>query len=101
MRPKYRNLIADPDIRRWYDNVSRGSKITADVCLRRLGSVCLSKGMKSPKELLTQASDRGRQLWACNFVVKLVTELELKGKAGSYIHSNAKAMASACGLLLL
>ncbi len=93
-RPKYKSLTADPDVRRWYDNVSRGSKITADVYLRRLGSVCISKGLKSPKELVTEAANHGGPLWAYNFVMDLVTELESKGRAGSYIHSNAKAIRS-------
>ena len=30
----------DPSVRRWYDNLARGSEITADVYLRRLGSFC-------------------------------------------------------------
>ncbi len=93
-QPKYRDLTADPDVKRWYDNVSRGSRITADVYLRRLGSICASKGMKSPKELLAQAVKHGGPLWAYNFIMDLVTELERKGKAGSYIHSNAKAVRS-------
>jgi len=92
--PKYRSLIADPDIKRWYDNVSRGSKMTADVYLRRLGSICALKGIKSPKELLARAVNNGGSLWAYNLIMDLVTEFESKGKAGSYIHSNTKAIRS-------
>lgn len=33
-------LLANPDIKRWYENVSRGSAITAEVKLRRLGLFC-------------------------------------------------------------
>ncbi|MCL5677848.1 MAG: hypothetical protein M1442_01070 [Candidatus Thermoplasmatota archaeon] len=31
-------LLQDEDVRRWYLNVARGSQITADVYLRRLGN---------------------------------------------------------------
>ena len=37
---KHRHLLLDPTIKRWYDNLARGSEITADVYLRRLGSFC-------------------------------------------------------------
>jgi integrase len=93
--PKHRDLLCDPDIKRWYDNVSRGSRITADVYLRRLGSICNSLGVRNPKELLTQAtSDGGGRMWAYNFVMDIVTRMEREGKAGSYIHSNTKALRS-------
>ncbi len=93
-KPKYRDLFEDPNIKRWYDNVSRGSRITADVYLRRLGSICSSRGMQSPKELLALATGNDGTLWAYNFIMDLVTKLEAEGKAGSYIHSNAKALRS-------
>lgn len=35
---RYTPLLADPEIRRWHANVARGSRITADVYLRRLGA---------------------------------------------------------------
>ncbi len=93
-QPKYRDLIEDPDVKRWYDNVARGSKITADVYLRRLGSICSSRGMENPKELLALATDAGERMWSYNFIMDLVTRLEAEGKAGSYIHSNTKALRS-------
>ena len=37
---KYALLMEDEDVRRWFDNVARGSPITADVYFRRLGSFC-------------------------------------------------------------
>ena len=36
-RTKYLHLLEDPEVKRWYQNVVRGSRITADVYLRRLG----------------------------------------------------------------
>jgi hypothetical protein len=32
---RHKRLLADPDVKRWYDNIVRGSAITADVRLRR------------------------------------------------------------------
>ncbi len=50
-RKRYGHLPEDPQIARWYDNVSRGSRITADVYLRRFGSVLEEKNI-SPHDLL-------------------------------------------------
>ena len=49
---KYASLLEDVDVRRWYENVARGSRVTADVYLRRLGAFCQYFG-KSPKDLLS------------------------------------------------
>jgi hypothetical protein len=35
-RAKYLHLLEDPEVKRWHQNVARGSRITADVYLRRL-----------------------------------------------------------------
>lgn len=37
-RAKYGYLLNDSDVRRWYGSVARGSRVTADVYLRRFGS---------------------------------------------------------------
>ena len=37
-RAKYAFLLEDVALRRWYENVARGSRVTADVYLRRLGT---------------------------------------------------------------
>jgi len=39
----YGYLLNDRNVRRWYDNVGLGSRITADVYLRRLGGFLESK----------------------------------------------------------
>ena len=44
-------ILVDPDVKRWYDNLCRGSKITADVKLRRLGNFCERNDM-TPKEII-------------------------------------------------
>ncbi len=87
-RAKYAYLLKDADVERWYENVARGSKISADVCLRRLGSFCESHKM-TPRKL---ASMRERELH--NLLMDYVTSEEKKGYAGSYISSTMKALRS-------
>jgi hypothetical protein len=48
---KCQHFLEYPDIKRWHENVSRGSAITADVYLRRFGSFCQDNGT-TPKALL-------------------------------------------------
>jgi len=57
-RTRYSRLLADTELRRWYDNVRRGSPITGDVYLRRLGSTCLRKGT-NPGEMLEHSRGDG------------------------------------------
>jgi hypothetical protein len=87
-RAKYAYLLENADVRRWYENVSRGSKVTADVRLRRLGNFCESHDI-SPHELV---SLKDRELR--NLLMDYVTSAEKKGHAGSYINSTLKALRS-------
>lgn len=88
---KHTHLLEDEDIQRWYDNLCRGSKNTADVHLRRLGALCV-RWETTPKELVEHS--RKDEKWLYNFVLDLVTALEKEGKAGSYIASNLKVLRS-------
>jgi hypothetical protein len=88
LRSKYRPLLEDERIRKWVDYVARGSAITAEVYLRRLGRVCEDKGIP-PSELLNKD---GESLW--NFLNDLISEMEIKAKAGGYIQSILKAIKS-------
>jgi hypothetical protein len=87
-RAKYAYLLEDNDVRRWYENTSRGSMITADVCLRRLGSFCES--YKTTPEKF--ASLPKREL--LNVLMDYVSSAEKKGYAGNYINSTMKAVRS-------
>ncbi len=87
-RAKYAFLLEDVDVRRWYENVARGSEVTADVYLRRLGMFCKHFGLK-PKELVDLGED---ELY--NLLLDYVSALERAGRAGSYIHSALKAVKS-------
>jgi hypothetical protein len=88
---KQRHLLEDEHVRRWYDDLCRGSKATADVYQRRLGSICALRGT-TPSELIALGR-RDEELF-CNFILDLVSEMENQGKAGSYISSNLKALKS-------
>ena len=51
VQKKYRSFLDDPDLKRWYESTARGSLITADVNLRRLGGFCERTG-KTPHDLV-------------------------------------------------
>jgi integrase len=85
---KYLYLFDDPDVKRWYDNVSRGSQITADVYLRRLGSFC--KVLKTNPKSLASLSE----LELYNLMLDHISSLEKAGFAGSYIEGIIKAVKS-------
>ena len=87
-RRKYDFLLEDPDVRRWYDNLARGSRVTADVYLRRLGGFAVNRKIK-PRELLS-LSDKE----ISNLLMDFVGWSEKQGHAGSYIKSTLKAVRS-------
>jgi len=87
-KSKYLSLAKDMDVRRWYDNVSRGSPVTADVYLRRLGSFCRSFSV-TPKALVSLNESEIHSL-----LLDCVSSMEKAGCAGSYIESMLKAVRS-------
>ncbi len=85
---KYRVLLEDASVDRWHRNAARGSQITADVYLRRLGHVCATHGT-SPAVLVAM------ELKECpDFVADLVSEMEDAGRAGSYVLSTVRSIKS-------
>ncbi|MEM2926947.1 MAG: site-specific integrase, partial [Candidatus Bathyarchaeia archaeon] len=86
-RLSYRGLLSDPKVRRWFENVARGSPVTAEVYLRRLGSFCHRQGT-DPQGLLALGDG---ELYG--IVLDYVTEMQPR-YAGSYIHSTVKAVRS-------
>ena len=83
---EYSYLLKDEDVKRWYDNVSRGSIITAHTWLRRLGLIH-KKFNKTPKQIASMPS-RDRT----NFLLDVITQLEKNGISGSYIANIIKAL---------
>jgi integrase len=84
----YKSLFNDKNLKRWYDNVSRGSQVTADVYLRRLGHLCNDQ-KTTPQEL---AKMKEEQLY--DLFLDIVSEMEKEGRSGSYIQSQLKAVKS-------
>jgi len=80
--------LDDKVVRRWYDNVARGSIVTADVYLRRLGHFC--NDLKITPEKLLEMSES--QLY--DLFLDTVSKMEQEGRSGSYIHSILKAVKS-------
>ena len=91
-RSKYIHLLDyDEDLRRWYDNILQGSRVTAKKNLRRLGYICQKKNISPRKMLeLSKADER----WSYNFLIDLVKEMTSAGYAGSYIEDSKKVMES-------
>jgi len=87
-RAKYAHLRDNPTIDRWYRNLARGSEITADVYLRRLGNVCAGRKV-GPEDLVHLARDARR-----DFLTDLVSEMEDGELTGGYIESTLKALRS-------
>ena len=84
----YSALLEDKTIKWWYDNVARGSKITADVYLRRLGRFCLDLKSYLPALIKMEESE------LCNLFLDTLTTIESEGYAGGYIHLSLKAIES-------
>jgi len=83
----YATLLEDPKIKRWHLNLARGSQVTADVYLRRLGNFCESTKI-TPQRLI--AMD-GEAIY--NLLLDTVTNMEKKN-TGSYTQSVIKAIKS-------
>ncbi|MBI4446869.1 MAG: site-specific integrase [Acidobacteria bacterium] len=88
MPSRYGHLLEDKNVRRWYENVSRGSRTTADVYLRRLGGFLQFHNV-SPAQLTKM---KERSLY--NLLLDTVTAMEKKDFAGGYIASVLKAVKS-------
>ncbi|MCL4230376.1 MAG: site-specific integrase [Dehalococcoidia bacterium] len=88
MGSKHARLLQSKKVRLWYENVSRGSNLTANVYLRRLGLLCRELKM-SPDELASLSERRAHLV-----LLELVSELERRGVAGSYAESVLKVARS-------
>jgi len=84
----YSILLKDADVNRWFNNMARGSSVTSEVYLRRLGAFCLLF-KTNPKDLLSKSDEDLH-----NLILDFITSKEKKGNAGSYIHSTVKAVKS-------
>ena len=84
----HKRLLENLQVKRWYDNVSRASELTAEVDLRRLGLFC-NKWRLTPAGLLHKDPQEIHSL-----LVDTVTELEKEGYAASYLQGIVKGVKS-------
>ncbi|MCL4420986.1 MAG: site-specific integrase [Candidatus Thermoplasmatota archaeon] len=85
------DLLKDPDVKRWYNNLKEGSQITADTSVRRFGLFC-EFVHKTPKELL-KLSEKERNDLLVDFVSNY-RNTGTKERAGSYIQALIKPVKS-------
>ena len=90
-KSRHKKLLVDPDVKRWYQNIARGSTMTADVRLRRLGVYC-ERTNTTPKELAQIGIDSVRKVE--DALLDYVSFLEKSGYAPSYIEDILKALRS-------
>jgi len=84
----YYYLLEDLDVKRWYDNVARGSLATAAVWLRRMGFIH-KNFQRTPQDLAKMSSKD-----AANFMLDVVSNMEKSGKRGGYISSVMRPLKS-------
>ena len=79
---KNQRLLSNPDVKRWHDNVARGSMITADVRLRRL-----RKFLEDHDMTAMQFAELGMRdvRTATDMLQDYITRLEENGNAPQYI----------------
>ena len=85
-RSKYRHLLEDEGFSAWIENVSRGSKVNAEVSLRRIGHIC--------KLFQTTQRDMARMSKgeAGDFLFRMVSRLEKEGNRSSSIAGYMKTV---------
>ena len=86
---KYKHLLEDQDVRRWYENLEAKSVITATVYLRTLGLYC-NLAETSPREILREARSKKFRDEFTDFIRRM----EKEGKAGSYVERFKKVILS-------
>lgn len=87
-KPNVDALLADPDFRRWHDQLGNGSSSTADSWSRRLRGFCIQSKV-TPKELLKLDGRALRDLF-----IDYIAEEQKRGSAGSYIAFTLKVVRS-------
>jgi len=87
-REKYTSLKNNPEIKRWFLNMSRGSVITGEVYLRRLGQFCEINN--TDPIAITKMTEKE----IANMLMDTVSLLESQGKAGSFIAGIMKSVKS-------
>jgi len=87
-KSQYWSFLEDPNFRRWYDNLARGSFLTAKERLRRLGLLHKQFGVH-PNDLAKMSAMEAR-----GWILDVVTKLEQNGMKANYIDNHVKAVKS-------
>ena len=88
---KYAWMTAEPGVRRWLASLGRGSPITAEVAMRRLGRACELLSLK-PGEMVGRA-ERSLKVFQ-DGLEDLVERLEAEGRSPGYVLGILKAVKS-------
>jgi site-specific recombinase XerD len=88
---KYSVFESDADLRRWLTNLSRGSPVTAEVYMRRVGRVCELLNT-TPNGLLEKSRSDLKELQ--DSLEDMVTRLESEKKSSGYIRGLLKSVRS-------
>ena len=89
-----KKMLANLDIKRWYDNLARGSPITADVRLRRLDRFCQIHQM-TPMEIVDLGTRDLRTM--IDLLEDHITWMEEKGYSPGYTEGFIKTIKSWLG----
>ena len=87
----YLDLLEDSDVKHWYENLRRGSKVHGDLSLKRLKAFCKWSGL-SPKEIVSRAKESIKDFQ--HLVEDYVSYLEREGKSPAYIGNLLKPIRS-------
>lgn len=88
---KRTKLLANIDVKRWYDNMARGSHLTAEGRVRRLGRFCELHDM-TPANLAELAMRDLRT--ATDLLEDHITMMESKGHSPGYVNEQIKTVKS-------
>lgn len=75
-------MYSNPNVKRWYDNVSRGSPTTSEVWLRRLSKFCQDCNL-TPMELAELGMKDARAV--TDLLQDHITRMEESGNSPGYI----------------
>ncbi len=92
--PKWTSLLEDPDVRRWYNQLSLGSITTAEERIRVLGRFCEELGM-TPRELADLArEDNGGRRRVEDMLMDFVARAHRERLSPGYIENYVKVVKS-------
>jgi len=88
---KKERLLTNPDIKRWYENISRGSSVTAEVRLRRLSHFCEMHNI-TPMQVIELSIKDLRT--ATDLIQDHITWMEERNHSPGYIRSSVTSIKS-------